>query len=251
MKLKPNQYMLGDHLITERPILFQTEMVQAILEDRKTQTRRILKSIRPVEEFEVVHKVAENDFWIGVLKGHFMGHSSTRMKSPYGQPGDLLWVKETHQFGNGKVYFKANLTEQVANEVSSLGAKWKPSIHMPKYASRIWLMVEDVRVERLQDITEEDAIAEGVDNWTWKDMATPQNWKDYTDPFNPPLLCATDSFESLWISINGEESLESNPWVWVVKFRVLSNTGRPSHDAILASRISVLGSQERKDVSHV
>jgi hypothetical protein len=97
---------------------------------------------------------------------------------------------------------------------------------MPKDAARIWLRIKDVRVERLQDISEDDALAEGIDNLTWKDMAYPQNFFDYMDPVGPPLCSAFYSFMSLWDKINGEESTDSNPWVWVIEFERIE---KPNH----------------------
>lgn len=256
MKLKPNQFILGDHLITERPILFQTEMVKAIMEDRKTQTRRT-KGLE-VPEGLVYDKIEFNPkHWpkkplifknkIETIGSVDYYEITASFKSPYGRPGDLLWVKETWSKNNdGSIDFKTNFPF-----THPMGG-WKPSIHMPKAASRIWLMVEDVRVERLQDITEEGAKAEGV-KYIQSDNFFERGYKNYhiQDLDDPNFHSALNSFESLWISINGSDSFESNPWVWVIKFRVLSKTGRPSHDAILASRLSVLESQERKEVSHV
>jgi hypothetical protein len=136
------------------------------------------------------------------------------------QPIDNTEVDGNFFHGNHKGYvttlFKADVAENKFD-----GYKWKPSIHMPKEAARIWLEVTEVRVERLHDITEEDAIAEGVEklnNW----------WKDYTsDQDAYDMQTAMCSFDSLWKKINGEESWNENPWVWVVSFKVLSTTGKP------------------------
>lgn len=197
----------------QTPILFSTLMVQAILEGRKTQTRRVVKS-QPIVGLE---KVTEDVFF----DQHTSGIKPKVFKCPYGQVGDVLWVRETWQTSfnenKGKWYpiYRADGGVWFDDDGP---LKWKPSIHMQKKYARIWLRIKNVRVERLQDISEEDAIAEGVDNWTWKNMATPQNWMDYTDPTSPPLCSAYDSFCSLWDSINGEESWNSNPWVWVIEF---------------------------------
>lgn len=100
---------------------------------------------------------------------------------------------------------------------------------MPKAASRIWLMVEEIRVERLQDISEEDAVAEGIKELGIYSFPI---YKDYLNSGMDGYQTPQWSFRSLWISINGQVSLSENPWVWVVKFRVLSKTGRPSDQVI-------------------
>lgn len=245
LKIKPNQFYLpSGALITERPILYQTEMIQANLEDRKTQTRREIKN----------YPKGDQALDLGELYKHNPEYFFEI--SPFGRPGDLLWAKETAQFGNGKHYYKSDFTESLAAEASALGAKWTPSIHMPKAASRIWSMVEDIRVERVQEISEADAIAEGIDSaysdifkeWRYRDyfdgkrrskafakfpdMAKQTGfgsmpWPDWRDPIS--------SFNSLWLSINGKESWDSNPWVWVIQYRILSKTCRPSLEVISES----------------
>ena len=138
------------------------------------------------------------------------------VKCPYGQPGDVLWVRETwmhnpniHICPEEPIYFKASKSKQFIEEWPGY---WKPSIHMTKATARIWLHVKEIRVERLQDISEDDAIVEGV---TCYEADT--DW-----------LTAKYGFQILWEKINGEESWKANPWVWVVKFKVLSLTGKPS-----------------------
>lgn len=228
-KLKPNQFILGGLLITEHPILFQTEMVQGIMEDRKTQTRRTKR----LEEFhdEVLHnlhRVNGVNFKCAMIEKPDL---VKLIRPPYGQPGDLLWVKETWSKSNdGSIDFKTNFPF-----THPMGG-WKPSIHMSKVSSRIWLMVEDVRVERLQDITEEDAKSEGIEpvlngfkNYI---RSLPLYWQNPRPAYN--------SFASLWKSINGEKSWKSNPWVWVIKFRILSKTGRPSDEAILSNHQQII-----------
>lgn len=173
----------------ERPILFSTPMVQAILQGRKTQTRRVVK-----EPFQGWMNKAQNpDWWVEIPE-----------QCPYGQPGDVLWVRESFSkiYENGFEY-KAGFTDEPI--------KWKPSIHMPKAAARIWLRITDVRVERLLAISQYDAIAEGVPNYTNDDGSK---------------LLPADSFLVLWHSIHGKGSVEANPWVWVLSFEVLSTTGR-------------------------
>ena len=177
----------------EIPILFSTPMVQAILEGRKTQTRRVVKG-------EAL-KWLEPD----MFTPEFVANPENSL-CPYGQPGDLLWVRETWINQDGDYKF-------LADNLDWKGImKFKPSIYMPKEAARIWLKVVNVRVERLQEISEQDAIAEGVE--------TLGLYPGYS-------VSSRGKFEGLWNHINGAESWDANPWVWVVEFEVLSTTGRP------------------------
>ena len=249
-KLKPNQFEYWPGMvITERPILFQTEMVKATIEGRKTQTRR--------KDLEEVN--SDPDLWnavnhIAVIKKGIPYYgfrdpigSLEVIKCPYGKRGDLLYVRETWANLNGDfptadpfLIFKADIDHP--NQHGPV--TWKPSIHMPKVAARIWLMVEKIRVERLQDISEEDARAEGIkkyfDRYYQDDLYQNYGRKDGKINYYSPIK----SFESLWISINGEQSWEANPWVWVVKFRVLSKTGRPSLQEIERNYFEVTGKEE-------
>jgi hypothetical protein len=253
-KLKPNQFILDGHLITERPILCQTEMVKAILEDRKTQTRR------GFNQASYLSNESQSFRRMGFINGREDRYAAaigtetmqTLHISKFGKPGDLLWVRETmaHQLPSQRIdayMYKADYPIKVT-EHKNIRGMWKPSIHMPKAASRIWLMIEDVSVERLQDISQEDAIAEGVELVYQSEYQ--KRWRRYD---NVDGYQRTDnpyvSFWTLWESINGKESWDQNPWVWVIKFRVLSKTGRPSNAEILDSRLSVLASQ-KKEVSY-
>lgn len=222
MKLKPNQFYLpSGALITELPILFQTEMVKAILEGRKTQTRRHIKG-QPTGDDAINLKDVFNhnpEYFYEICK--------------YGKPGDLLWAKETW----APLGEKPNHNWIYKSDVSQPYFKWKPSIHMPKAASRIWLMIEDIRVERVQEISQIDAQAEGIEPVT---IHGEIKWKRYDEG-----LCTeypTISFKTLWISINGEESWQSNPWVWVIKYRILSKIGRPSLEVIEKNYLEVTSS---------
>lgn len=241
-KLKPNQFILSGHLITEIPLLFQTEMVKANMEDRKTQTRREFNQpsylTNESQSFKGMGFVNGNPSHYAASIG--TENFSTLFKSPYGKPGDLLWVRETwlkldrdHVITSEYAY-KANGdsdTEDLRKDYIKSGRKynWKPSIHMPKAASRLWLMVEEIRVERLQDITEEDAMAEGIEKVNIHGQDSWKRYDGYALVTSSPIV----SYWSLWASINGEESWNSNPWVWVIKYRILSKTGRPSDDLIL------------------
>lgn len=189
---------------TEHPILFSTEMVHAILDGRKTQTRKIVKPQHP-KEFHCV-------------------------KCPYGKVGDLLWVREAWNYGNlvkpvieDDFIYRSERNEHAGPKWSG---RWRPSIHMPKEAARIWLKVTKVRLDLLHGINENDAIAEGVDNVGLKLGGYQQLWRDYTNEvgcWTNPIV----SFMSLWLSINGKGSWDANPWVWVVEFEVISTNGKP------------------------
>jgi len=180
----------------ERPILFSGPMVRAILEGRKTQTRRVIKP-QPVG----------SNYRIDLKKP----------VCPYGRPGDRLWVRETFvRFDRShwppKYGYKADTLgpgfEESEQARKDLGYKWRPSIFMPRAASRLDLEVLGVRVERIQEISSEGAMDEGV-------------YKKIDQPANNFL--PIPAFRELWDSINAKRGFawESNPWVWVVDFRKL------------------------------
>jgi hypothetical protein len=195
------------------PILFSTEMVQAILDGRKKMTRRKLQIHTPgvQPDFDPDHyKCLDMGGGFYFFERYKYRFNRVEKKSPY-SIGDILWVRESFATWDDTVAYKTDI-------VFPYPKKWRPSIFMPKSACRIFLRVTDVRCERLHDITDQDAIDEGVDNWTWADMAKPQNFMDYTNPNDPPLCTAIDSFESLWAKINGQSSWDANPYVWVITF---------------------------------
>lgn len=172
-----------------RPILFSTEMVQAILDGRKTQTRLVVKP---------KHEPTPHPFGVGEYFKHID-------LCPYGQPGDILWVRETFK----KLQtLNETLFLYKASPIINSNVNWQPSIHMPFAAARIFLRVKTVRVERLQEISEDDAIAEGC--CYGKGDGT-------VDP-----AVGNKHFPTLWQAINGPESWDANPWVWVVEFERIS-----------------------------
>lgn len=196
--------------IKERPILFSGPMVRAILEGRKTQTRRACKPyLQCYDTVSCDSKKTDFDF-------HFRDGIGQLIQCPYGKPGDRLWVREAfvpNYFDGGRMGYKADWNETAAEYCPE--PKWKPSIHMPRAASRILLEITDVRVERVQDISEEDARAEGVEQWP------DGNYKAYTKQ-QGKLTHARDSFRTLWESINGPESWDANPWVWAFTFKKIN-----------------------------
>ncbi len=210
----------------DRPILFNGDMVRAILSGRKTQTRRIMKVQPPTDRHQLLHIMDSTDrrrvgksHWavLNAEKTSVIESDKKYFSSPYGKPGDRLWVRETwRQFqsvdecgcsespcgcpDNGSAIFRA--------DGSDSEAKWRPSIHMPRWATRITLEITDVRVDRLQDISEADAKAEGVMS-EQEAAASGLAW------FDKPRR----AFWFLWKAINGTDSWDANPWVWVIEFR--------------------------------
>ncbi len=214
-----------------KPILFNTEMVQAILEGRKTVTRRVIKP-QPPTQCKYSEELS-NLFYAKFI--NLDGAIIHLAKKPYMQPnlvlegGDILYVRETWQTG-----YKGNVDEngdglleylyRANGDDISVGfsnGKWRPSIHMPKEAARIFLKVTDIRVERLQDITEEQAIKEGVGN-LFIDHIAYSGEEKYNAPSKRETL-AIEQFELLWNSTIKKQDLdrygwEANPWVWVIEF---------------------------------
>ena len=201
----------------ERPILFQADMVNAILDGRKTQTRRIVKPTKDrngsgcqLAPCEIAGEVNGGDYAL----------------CPYGQPGDRLWVRENFLYlmhGDvtaGDIKYCASIDSRSAAGSKNPGYWWRkrPSIHMPRWASRITLEIVSVRVERLQDISEADAMAEGIEppeNGTYRDYGVKLEDNEGYDY----CKTAVDSYRTLWQQINGPDSWDANPWVWVVEFR--------------------------------
>ena len=193
----------------ERPILFSAPMVRAIIEGRKTQTRRVVKPVGNDDAFVLLDH--GTGFWPYRSDD---GESSITADGneaphycPYGQPGDRLWVREAfhgyHWDQPRAVYRADGECQRVRTQIESYEVgRWTPSIHMPRWASRITLEIVSVRVERLNAISVSDAIAEGYDG-------------SVDDPIDPSVKW----YAQLWESINGSGSWAANPWVWVVEFK--------------------------------
>lgn len=225
----------------ERGMIFNAEMVRAILDGRKTQTRR---TVKPQPDEDGLAKVT-NGPWVDTSERNY--------RCPFGDVGDRIWVRETwgvvsheldedgriqpwmpdrpataiHEmpFGNG--YYSGHAIYAADGDFTwgdddgyeDGRSCWMPSIHMPKAASRILLEITDVRVERLNAISEENAAAEGVAQFRGG------FWKHYQPGWTQHQLSARGSFVTLWKSIYGEESWQSNPWVWVIEFKVVNCGG--------------------------
>lgn len=207
----------------ERGMIFNDEMVRAIIDGRKTQTRRIVKPQPELTE-------RSGFSWNGALYGAGSDSRETNRnfahtKCPFGKPGDRIWVRETftgHYLDDAQIQDikdgrekASDLCEYRADYPDGYQAAdgWTPSIHMPRWASRILLEITDVRVERLNAINEHDAQAEGVAKLRGG------FWKHYQPGWTQHQLSARGSFVTLWKSIYGDESWNSNPWVWVIKFK--------------------------------
>ena len=204
--------------MTERGMIFNSEMVRAILDGRKTQTRRPIKF--PFKDHNLGCELSGNE-----LAGELSARNY--LNSPFGKPGDRIWVRETFQgplfdFDQMDAYCKDSTPFEKAqfcvykadgkpapeffDADDNLHCCWRPSIHMPRWASRITLEITDVRVERLNAITESDAEAEGITYTGFGDLLV-------------------DGYRYLWKSIYGDDSWQVNPWVWVIEFKRIGGDG--------------------------
>lgn len=220
-----------------RPILFKSEMVRAILDGRKTQTRRLLKP-QPVNLPEDAYCNPYNGnfehftFWTNGNK-MILGcggniKDTAHWKCPHGMPGDRLWVKETFTLIHPGLLQKSDpdsessqwITVYRANgevDLSDYGVPWKPSIFMPRSASRITLDLVGLQVERLNSISAEDCIAEGID---YKEHKCGCEVCSHTSQICPASASSLImAYAELWESINGKGSWDANPWVWREEFK--------------------------------
>lgn len=213
--------------IKYRPILFSTPMVQAINGGRKNQTRREVKPMSAA--FDVAMNKDGSGKWPRNLDEDERWISD--MKCPYGKIGDILWVRESccyvlHEHAHDLLegsrernqwVYKASVHEDwMKYAKEKYGYKWKPSIHMPKEACRIFLKITNIKIERLQDISEEDSKLEGIKEFTKDDTVFKFGLNGW-EWGNMPRT-AIGAFCRLWQLINGMESWDSNPWVWVIEF---------------------------------
>ncbi|EKJ8515397.1 hypothetical protein PZT66_31340 [Pseudomonas aeruginosa] len=219
----------------ERPILFNDQMVRAILEGRKTVTRRVMKP-QPTPSKDGGHhwpcNVHQSMLHVEreLQNGEGCWCGLAEAACPFGQPGERLWVREawtidllaaySTEKGYDSEYELRYRTDDASREIhvapgepdpylalyDSQRGDWRPSIHMPRWASRILLEITAVRIERLQDISDDQAIAEGIDTHP-------------TGFYGNGCITAGGAFLELWESINGDGKWAANPWVWVVEFK--------------------------------
>jgi len=237
-------------IMKERPILFRGEMVRAILDGRKTMTRRVVKTNNHSANLDTYFMDGEPS----VLGMQFT--DGTKVKCPYGKVGDRLWVRETwglrpyaveaigrkitnplSQFlWEGSDFSRPIATKEfIDNHILTWGVEWewkaayagdfssvhwRPSTRMPRWASRLTLEITGVRVERLQDISDADALSEGVER-----LINEDGFIDYHPQWGKVIkaMDAASSFRSLWDSINAAHGLgwDTNPWVWVITFNMV------------------------------
>ena len=236
----------------ERPILFSGPMVRALLDGSKTQTRRVCKPAQ-FYSLSAVVEVPDPMERGQVYNGSHFGdeEGEVQFASPYGGRGDRLWVRESWQYadwtddGYPFIGFHADAARLLRDRIPEEWAmrvedawitlsapanfdidqraadrRWRPSIHMPRWASRITLEITSVRAERLRDISESDAKAEGIfphirGGWHWleHDSSNLDDWNQFG--YKTPR----DAYFALWEAINGPGSVDANPWVWAVEFR--------------------------------
>lgn len=240
----------------ERPILFNDAMVRAILDGRKTQTRRVIKPqpVAPYDDayFDKYNKGPQWNWWTKDNK-QCLGQI---IRCPYGKPGDHLWVREawspdaTQMYPYPKCWYRAtdgdfidtgamihdSDCEKDGENSDCLACwewehgkfKWRPSIHMPRWASRIILEITDVRVERLNEISAKDVLSEGI----------PDAKEDFK--IGGPDIYSRHCFKKVWTSQYGALAWESNPWVWVIEFKRAATDGS-SHARAKPSKDSGIG----------
>ncbi|MEZ2694443.1 hypothetical protein ACBQ19_04695 [Hafnia alvei] len=185
----------------ERGMIFNSEMVRAILSGQKTQTRRIVKC-----DFQEIAGRDDGSMW--PWREDCEHAEDYWYPCPFGDVGDRIWVRETHHRDQYGYTYKADgdwIKDMRENGAFGCDEKWTPSMHMKRCASRILLEITNVRVERLNDISEEDAKAEGV--------------SPSTHTITPPEAVYRVGFGELWRSIYGDENWEKNPWVWCISFK--------------------------------
>lgn len=226
--------------VRERPVIFSGEMVNAILQGRKTQTRRVITpQPRNPETFGISPVWGQGLHGKGEHAGHFCLHAAFDVggkredrfvRCPYGVPGDRLWVRETwaiHELYGSPLY-RAD-TPHLDRPQDAYNKPWSPSIYMPRWRSRLTLEVTEVRVQRLQEISDYDATAEGVnpfnDECRWcHGSGTVSSSIDITQPECPCRYegAAKANYARLWDSLNAKRghSWASNPWVWCISFSV-------------------------------
>lgn len=221
--------------MADRPILMSAPMVRALLAGTKTQTRRVLRvpahpAVRDWvldSEFRATARAHSEE----VATQYVTTFPHGRVRCPYGQPGDRLWVRENgwqrpecseRDMRDGADTWPAyeydadGIDHAHVELLKEWGWKRRPSIHMPRWASRITLALTDVRVQRVQEISEDDALAEGADG------PHPASWHPDASEIGPSSYVS--GYRDIWNSINGPGSWEANPWAWALTFKATKNS---------------------------
>ena len=246
--------------VKERPIIFSGEMVRVILDGKKTMTRRVVKS-GFINNYKHAHIIKQSSDKRREGKAYFydkpvggMVLSSQLVSNPYGKVGDHLWVRETWIQGYDdpliesegddenavSIIYKADGKEEYRTCSAETAENWgdfsadseivgfKSPIHMPRWASRILLEITDIRVERLNDISEADAVKEGIRNYNFEMEDSPDTYVGYThlqkdDGKSTLYKTPAIAFERLWDTLNAKKGYpwSSNPWVWAIEFKVI------------------------------
>ena len=203
----------------EHPIICQGGEVRAILAELQTQTRRVMN-------VDLANSIDEGTNPV-MCEDKYGEHRPVLEYCPYGKVGDRLWVREAFCEGEyfteeGEIWYRANPDDAECFEQKKADGesmKWKPSIHMPRWASRITLEVTNIRVERVQEISEEDAIAEGLRRVS---LYGRQAWT-FSRGAYPSAMCPIVAFRHLWDTINAKRGYgwDTNPWVWAVTFKLV------------------------------
>lgn len=244
----------------ERPILFSVDMIRALIREYqnpgqcKNQTRRTrglhrfngFPSFLKDRGWEIKEFIEEEPgLWLAISNnesGEFPDVFNPWVKCPYGKTGNRLWVRETFCYKaddsdriiSDRYWYRASSPDVRGIDHDGYGlyrkdgserSPWIPSIHMPRKASRILLEITEIKIERLQEITWRAAQLEGIECVWHDDYTSDCLWKDYTGK-STGLISAKESYFSLWEKINGPDSVVLNPWVWVIKFKVLTINGK-------------------------
>ena len=229
--------------MTDKPIIFSPEMVRALLDGAKTQTRRILKPQPPAGSTFFAYDIGKNGFFARFLDEHEDGNAELPFAKIGAMKGDRLWVRENFQAHSWAAdcvtirYFAEVQTKGFTDQIEQIKYpegdknafkyiapkgpnKWRPSIHMPRWASRITLTVTDVRVQRLHDIAEDDARSEGPGYVGKASGEVCESIASHRLGIGPRWRNARDWFADLWDEINGPDAWDQNPWVVAYTFTV-------------------------------
>lgn len=210
--------------VKESWMLFSQPMVKELLSGHKTVTRRVMKKQPTSHHWNIFESYKQGvnllDSQDGIYARFYDSFNEPKannheynitVKFPYGEVGDYIWVKETFEDYQGAYNYKCG-------EYGLLGEKWKSSMFMPKKAARIWLKITHINIQRLNDISEEDCIKEGIQQFT-KDGNLHKYGLDGSVWADMPRT-AQEAFKMLWEKINEQFSWDKNPWVWVIEFEI-------------------------------